>query len=393
MREKGPDRWELRVYAGRDPQTGRQITRSRIHRGDKRSASRALIHLEAEVLDDPPPAARGDVDDPTVTEHLDRWHALRAPDWSPTQVSVARGHIDRWITPLIGGLRIAELRARHIDDWLLQLRNHHDLGPAYVTRIHTTLRAALELAVRWELLDRNPAAGAHLPALPHAERKVPGPELLVRALAAAAGDVHTYTLVRLAAATGARRGQLVALQWADVDHDAALITFSRAAAKDSGRGVAIKGTKTGRVIRCPVDPVTLDAVAAYRRHRQAQALAAGVGRLDDASFVFAQDPAGRKCWYPDTATRRWVALTRAVVDGDPELDDPDDLHYPLAGVRLQDLRHAHATLLVAGDVDPVTASGRLGHSARMLLERYAHPVDDRQRAAADLIARHLDGAG
>lgn len=116
-------------------------------------------------------------------------------------------------------------------------------------------------------------------------------------------------------------------------------------------------------------------VKAYRRHRQEQALAAGVGRIRPGSYVFARDVHGRECWYPDTATKKWEEV-RSMVAG-------------LDGVRLHDLRHAHATLLIAAGVDRKTVAGRLGHAQVSTTDRYTHPVTAADRAAAEIMGRLL----
>lgn len=387
LRKLGEGRWQLRVYLGVDPVTGKKRQLGRVYRGSKRGAEEALHDLVGEVRagghELPGPA---DPDDPTLAEWIEGWYERSAPTWSPTSASTARGHIDRHIVPSLGQLQLSEIRLRDVELWLDELRRK-DLGPATVIRVFGVLRSALEQAERWELIARNPAARAQLPKVRYEESHIPTASELVEVLQVAP-TIHHRTLIWLAAATGARRGQLVALRWSDFDLDEGLVTFHRAAIKVPG-GSAVKEPKGGRPIRAALDPSTASVVRAYRRHRQTEALSAGVGRLRPNSYVFSRDVQGRDCWYPDTASKMWAEVRggRGPAEHDGELGP---LLLPtLQGVRLHDLRHAHATLLIAAGVDRKTVAGRLGHAQVSTTDRYTHPVTDADRAAADIMGRLL----
>jgi integrase len=381
-RERSPGVWELRVYAG--VVGGRKRWVSRTYRGDARGAELELSRLVVAVADGEHQLEEpANPDDPTVGQWCEAWYARESPDWSPTSAATARSHLDRYIVPELGELRLSELRLRDVDLWTRHLRDGAGLAPATVVRVFGVLRAALEQAERWELIGRNPAARATLPRARYVEPNVPTAAELVEVLASAP-TIHHRTLIWLAAATGGRRGQLVALQWRDLDLDAGVVTFHRAVVKLAG-GTTLKEPKGGRPIRAALDDATLEVVRAYRRHRQTEAMAAGVGRLASGSFVFARDPEGRACWYPDRASRMWAEVRDA-------RDERGDLELPgLAGVRLHDLRHAHATLLIAAGVDRKTVAGRLGHAQVSTTDRYTHPVTSADRAAADIMGRLLAG--
>lgn len=382
-REKRPGVWELRVYAGRVG--GRSQYVSRTHRGDSKSAEVALARLVVEVADGqhrPPPPP--DPDDPNLAEWLEDWYARRSPSWSPTSAATARSHIDHHIAPALGHHRLSELRLRDVEQWVAALRDK-GLAPATVRRVFGVLHSALEQAERWELIARNPAAKAELPRVPYEETRLPSAADLAAALELA-GDIHARTLIWLAAATGGRRGQLVGLQWRDFDLEDQVVTFHRNVVKVAG-GIHIKDLKAGRPVTVALDEVTVETVAAYRRARQETALAAGLGRLRDGSFVFARDPAGRAPWHPDTATKIWDRIRNAR-DAAGELAVPG-----LQGVRLHDLRHAHATVLIAEGISVKAVAGRLGHATTAItLDRYAHRVTEEDRRSAEIIGRLLSGA-
>lgn len=139
----------------------------------------------------------------------------------------------------------------------------------------------------------------------------------------------------------------------------------------------MKAPKGGRPIRVPLDELTIEMIRAYRAHRVETALGAGVGRFAADSYVFASDVLGNVCWRPDRASKLWAKLRARV----PEL----------TGMRLHDLRHAHATLLIASGVDRRVVADRLGHAAISTTDRYTHRVSDADRAAAVIVGEILAG--
>ncbi len=362
-----PGVWRLAVYLGRD-ETGRKRYRTRHHKGTKTSANAALrdliteVELEATRSAEAETSVRG-----WVEAHVER----NASSWAPSGVARARQVIEHDLDRTgLGSIPLADLRPVHVQRWVDALSAR--TAPATVRRTHGVLNSALNAAVRLEHLDRNPAALVTLPRLRRTEYPQVPDDALAAALAAAAqlGEAP-YLLVRLAAATGGRRGQLVGLRWADLD--GAVLSFRRAVSKGDS-GFVVKDTKTGREYRLTLDPGTVEDWHAYRRHRDEQAAAFGA-TLSDDSYVFAQDIEGRTPLYPDTAGAWWRKIRSAEGVG-------------LDTVRLHDLRHAHATGLLADGADLPAVAARLGHaSPTTTLRVYAHAV-----AAGDARAAELTGS-
>jgi integrase len=176
--------------------------------------------------------------------------------------------------------------------------------------------------------------------------------------------------LRLAATTGARRSELIALRWGDLDLDARRLTIARAIVEDFERSLVEKGTKTHSSRRVALDPVTVDLLRAHWE-RAADLAAQCDVVLHAKSFVFSHDPASRDPWRPDYATHAFRVLARRL--GMPEL-------------RLHDLRHYVATRLLANGTDVRTVAGRLGHrNASTTLNVYAHFVPAADEDAADLL--------
>ncbi|MGH8993309.1 MAG: site-specific integrase, partial [Acidimicrobiia bacterium] len=232
-------------------------------------------------------------------------------------------------------------------------------------------------AVRWGWVSVNPAAAASPPPLPTRDIRPPSPEQL-RLLFARAGEENpAFTVfLQLAAATGARRGELVALRWTDVDLASGVLTIARGAVKGKN-GLVVKDTKTHGTRRIALDRATVALLAAHRQAAESVAGACDTMLLDDA-YVFSDDPEGQSSWRPWLVTQAFARL--AARSGMPE-------------VRLHDLRHFVATRLLGSGVDVRTVAGRLGHkNPNVTLSVYAHFLPEADREAAELLGRILTPA-
>jgi integrase len=373
-RERRAGVWELRVYAGQERLTGRKRYVSRTYRGGARAAEDALRDLIREVQ------AQADQDDGdvTVAELLEQWYSGREAEWSPSTADDHRKTIDAWLVPRIGDWRVTEVRVSDLERFYAELarkggRRGQGLSPTSVRKAHSVLHAALEDAVRWDLIVANPSSRARRPKLVKHRPTVPSLDQIRAAVAAA--DPAMAALIRVAIATGVRRGELVGLRWGDIDLEAGTITVQRAVVIIRGQ-VTVKGTKTGEHGLQHIDPGTVAVLRSWRHARRAQHLEAGFGRLGAGDWVWTAYDL-RSPWPPDQVTYRWRTLADRV---------------GLKDVRLHDLRHAAATHMVAAGVDVRTVAGRLRHaSPAMTLDVYADRDMGADQAAAATMGRLLDG--
>jgi len=154
------------------------------------------------------------------------------------------------------------------------------------------------------------------------------------------------------------------------------VTIARGAVK-SKDGLVIKDTKTHGTRRVALDKVTVAALSAHRQAAEAIARACETTLPADA-YVFSDDPDGSASWRPWLVTQAFARLAER--SGMPE-------------VRLHDLRHGRASLLLAYGVDVRTVAGRLGHkNPNVTLSVYAHFLPEADREAADLLGRLLNPA-
>ena len=227
MRQRS-DAWELRVYLGTDPVTRKQRYATRTVRGGKRVAQRAL----AEMVTD---AERGLTvrTSATAGELIEAWFVQAIRDFSPKTVKETRGFIDRNLLPAIGAVPLTKLKPSDLDRYYRRLQTSGAAGggalaPATVRRIHGVLRRALAQGVRWGWIGVNPAAATTPPRVPQSEIKPPSSVELARVLKRASeSSPELACFLVLAAATGARRSELVALRWRDVDVANGIVRIER----------------------------------------------------------------------------------------------------------------------------------------------------------------------
>lgn len=186
-------------------------------------------------------------------------------------------------------------------------------------------------------------------------------------------DHWLYPIAALALGSGMRRGEILGLQWTDVDLDGATVRVERSV-EETNDGLRFKEPKTSygnRLVSLPATSV--DALKAHWRKQSELRLALGQGRHSPDSLVFCKIDGSPMS--PDNLSRDWRAVT--------------DLR-KLPRVRFHDLRHAHASALIASGQDVLSVSRRLGHGSPVItLSVYAHQFHKTDDAAAAAIEAAL----
>ena len=327
----------------------------------------------------------------TVRAYLQQWLEASETRVRPTTLVSYRQHVDGLIVPRIGGERLQQLTPSMVDRLYADLlktgrepktkpKEGEKPAPATglsantVRRVGATLHKALQDAVKKKLIPFNPADAAELPKV---QRDADGAgdvqtwtrEELDAFLAHVASD-RLYPLWRLAAWTGMRRGELAGLTWRDVDLEAATITVKRARVTVSSTDVRESKPKTHKGRRqVELDEETKAALEAWQDRQQAERKA-WPGEWPSHGLVFTlQDGSAL---HPDYLSRAFRAHAKRA---------------KLPTIRLHDLRHTHATLLLAAGVPVKVVSERLGHSTvAFTMEVYQHVLPGDQRDAVQNLA-------
>jgi integrase len=366
VRKRG-ERWLLTKELGRD-ERGRRVRRFASFATERAALRARDLFLGA--------VARG--------ENVDESHMLMADylldSWLPdikrrvsartfeSYEQIVRGHI----VPALGNTALAKLTPLQCQRYVAGL----ELAPASIRKQVQVLRQALERAVEWDLLQRNPAAKLRAPQILRPERVRALTDAEKRRLLTATTGSSIYGIVLLALATGMRRGELLALRWSDVDLTNGSIAVRRSVS-ETKTGVGAVPPKSGRsrVIRIPA------SIVVYLRHCKA---AQNEQRLflaetwTDEGLIFPRPTGGLR--RPSEVSR---AFNRICAEPIPPAKGYRQRARIGLDARFHDLRHTHATDLLRAGVPVKVISERLGHSSvSTTLDVYAHVLPDMQEAAA-----------
>lgn len=357
IRERRRGVWEVRGYTGKDTH-GKSTQVSRTVYGTRKDANR----VAAELTVKPARNAGGR----KVAQLLDEWLEIKTPSWAPLTVRDQTSRAELIRRDPIASKSVASLGVSDIDLWVARLRKS-GAGEASIRNQHTVLRAALQQAVRWEWIATNPASAAPIEQ-PKRQQKGTLTNDEVRALIEAAAEVHEMAPLafRLAAETGARRGELAALRWEKFVDDKVVVDGQIIVSTngEGERAPRLEPTKTGS-----------------RR----------VVTLSSSLVEMALEKANK-----------YAHVTEWLFTPDPEPPNPDRIGWwwrrsrELAGIdsrwRLHDLRHWSATQSIASGQDVRTVAHRLGHAdPAMTLRVYAHAVERADEALAQILGSALDG--
>jgi len=299
-------------------------------------------------------------------EYLNAWLAhvggrVRQKTWEGYE-----SLIRLYARPAIGDVTLAELHPLQLQQlYSSLLAKSPPLSGGTVLNLHLVLAQALSQAVRWGYLASSPAAAVQ-PPRPRRPEVAVVDEALAERLLDAVGGTYFEVPVSMAIATGMRRGEILALRWADVDEDLAIARVNRTL-QTTSKGLVFELPKTRRSKRAIVLPQFIRTYLARQREDQARRRIELGARWHDLDLVV--DAGDGSPLHPSKISSRWGKFLRQA--GLPHL-------------RFHDLRHAHATLMLRKGVHPKIVSERLGHaSIGITLDTYSHVLPSMQQQAAD----------
>jgi integrase len=349
-------------------------------------------------------ARRGEYVDQTRTSvktYLEEWLEGHSASVKPKTWSGYRDDLRRYVIPHIGRMRLQAVRPATLSKLYVDLlksggQGGKPLAVPTVRHVHRTLRKALNDAVLIDgVLSSNPAL---LAKLPKETRRVTrgmwtAEDLDVFMESISGHRLHAF--YRVAAFTGARRGEVLHLRWSDLDLEEDIIRFEGSTGVVDGE--RIDGTtKGGRSRVVGIDGGTRRVL---EKHRLAQAADRQLAGPDwfVSDLVFTSQ-LGRPL-HPDTPTQ----LMPKLIEAHNSPTTPARRNHPaeplprpghqLPHVRLHDLRHLHATLLLLEGVPVHVVANRLGHSdPAVTLRVYAHVLRESASGVADVFAGAIERA-
>jgi integrase len=283
---------------------------------------------------------------PIVADLVDRYVEQHLPRKRPDAAADDQRMLRDYVLPTLGAVKVADVGHGEIDK--LHRKITKAGKPYRANRTVALLSKMFSLAIKWKMRADNPAKGIERNAEQPRERYLSDSEIeaLKRALVAHA-DRQAADVIWLLVLTGARKGEVLSMKWADLD----LVVGSWTKPAST--------TKQKRTHRVPLSPNALELLAAIKRDAE-----------PDAEYVFP----GRKGGHRTDLKHSWETIRDAAGIGD---------------VRLHDLRHNFASMLASSGLTLPVIGGLLGHSNVATTQRYAHLTDEAMRNATNIVGQRL----
>jgi integrase len=350
---RGRASWQVGFRAGSGVRVRETV------RGSKRDAERRLTELLREY------DMTGLMPDreATVATFSAQWLDHVAHRVKPTTLKRYRELLVVHVVPAIGPVRMTDVRPATVSKVMTRVLEVR--SPRTAINMYRVLSEMLGEAVRWGVIGTNPAAAIRPPRAPRPALHVPDARTCATILERARGRQIEGPVI-LAIGTGMRLGEILAVRWKDVDLERKVLRVTATLSYVGGE-FTFPQPKTSRARRSIDLPAFV--VAWLRRQRRAQA--------------------ERRLFYGETWTDYGVALDDiAGAPFAPWSVSADFRRFAeeleISGTRFHDLRHAHATQLLADGVHPKAVSERLGHSSvAFTMDTYAASIPSLGRAAAD----------
>ena len=362
LRERTPGHWAI-ILDLYDPATGKRRRKWHSFAGTKRQAQIECARLISEMKG-------GTYLEPSKTtfaRFLEHWLDHVKSQISPRSHERYCEIVRKNIVPALGSVLLNKLRPAQISAVYSKAlaSGRRDgkggLAPTTVVYMHRLIKQALGQAVRWELLTRNVADGVDPPKVERGSLTTYDMAQTVKLLDELRGS-RLRLPVLLGVMCGLRRGEIVALRWSHVDLAAGKMAVVESAEQTAG-GVRYKPPKSGRGRTVALSAMVLTELRQHRLVQGEELLRLGL-RASDATFVYTRQDG--EPMQPHSLSQMWSTITTT-----------------LPRIQFHDLRHAHATHMLAAGVHPKVASERLGHSrVGITLDLYSHVLPGMQEDAA-----------
>lgn len=303
----------------------------------------------------------------TVGQFLDTWLTeVIKPRLRWTTYRSYEQNVRNHITPVLGKVKLADLAAPQIQSFL-NTKQTAGLSPRSVQYIHDILRGALNQAVDWNLIPRNPIERARRPRAERFQAPTLTPDDARAVLDAVRCD-RLEAVVTVALAVGLRQGEALGLTWADVNFDAGTITVNRQLQRVAGEYQRLETKSRESRRQIPLPASVIEGLRGHRIRQLEERLALGARWKGNPFDLVFTTTVGTPL--------DGVKVTRRFQD---RLDRAGLRH-----LRFHDLRHGAASLLLAQGVHPRVVMEMLGHSQISLtLGTYSHVMPSLTREAAD----------
>jgi integrase len=340
----------------------------------------------------------------TLGEWIDRWFVLLnrqqiEGDGPRRRGLVSNRSIERYenllrghVVPTLGSRPLQSIQASEIDDLYVELEKK--LAPRTVAHVHSILGACLKAAVRKGIVGNNPVARAEAPQPGESNHGTVLDRDQMRALLEGFRGSFLFPIVATLALTGARRSEVLALQWKDLDVANKTLRIERAIEQTLKYDLAIKEPKTKRGKRTIAIDDDLIALLCSEREKllrvyvgvpDGAAVDLSLVKLPDGALMFPATPERGES-FSFTKLRMPTTVTKAFLRKAGKLG--------FQGLRLHDLRGSHETMLLDNGTPVHVVAERCGHDAAVMLRSYAkrtRKADDGAAAIMSQLSKGLMG--
>lgn len=379
LRERSQGHWAI-ILDVPEPQTGKRRRKWHSFAGTKREAQTECARLITEISS----GAYVEPSKVTLAQFLKRWLDHIQTQVSPKTFERYSGIVNQNIIPALGTVALSKLKKAQISAaYAAALKSGRrdgegGLAPRTVGHMHRVLSSALSQAVAWDDLARNPALAVSPPKVDRTPMQTYDMDQTADLLDFVRGT-PIFVPAMLAVRCGLRRGEICALRWRHVDLAGGQMSVVESVEQTKGRGdkgLRFKPPKSGKGRTVALSADVIEELRAYRAGRAQGMLRLGVGLSDDDLIISHADGSRVQPIYISQLWARVIARSK------------------LARLRFHDLRHAHATHLLALGVHPKVASERLGHSkVGITLDLYSHVIPGMQEDAVAKLDAAFKAAG
>lgn len=366
---KGSITWQIVLELGLD-ENGKRIRKFKATNGTKKEAEKEMQQIISELEG----GTFIEENKMTVATYLRSWvKTYVEPNLSPTTIDGYKSNIENYIIPKIGTIQLQKLSPMHLQDMYLMLSKKGrldgkgGLSPTTIRAIHRTLGKALDQALRMQQVKRNVSSLVTIPKVKRYDAEIYDENEIINLLSAAKGT-DMEVPITLGATLGLRRGEILGLKWSAINLIEGKMTISNNLVSTSSGAVFTtpKTEKSCRILELSEGVITL-----LKKHRLSQKenkIKLG-GAYKDNDLVCCY-PDGS--WYePKNFSKKFAWFLKK---------------HGLRHIRLHDLRHSNATLMLAYGIPAKVASQRLGHSSiNITLDLYSHVTSNMQKEVAEKI--------
>ena len=359
--KKDGSTWYYVAELGIDPLTGKRKRKKKRGFKTKRDAEKALALIESEVI-------KGTYFEPfhiTFEEHLNEWFKIKRTTINTQTAEVYQGYMKNRIIPVLGDTQLSKLTPVLLQSYVNNLVEE-GLASATIRKLRNIIKSSLDHAVNMELLPANPIVKIQLPKAKKKEVAVwEVPE--IHAFLKVAIEDRLYPAFHLAITTGMRRGEILGLRWEDINFEKRILYVRQTLSRDGKHFLNGAKTDAGER-RIKLANETIAMLKKQKRIIAKEKLACGPEYHDHDLVVCTSK--GTPV-IPSNLKRTYQRLIK-------------EADVPL--IRFHDLRHTHATMLLAQGVHAKVISERLGHSnIKTTIDIYSHILPDMQEEAANQV--------